>query len=50
MENITKVAKTLGYLDIPENMLIPLEEIHNYSNDKITIITTGSQGRAYGKL
>ncbi|WP_053984352.1 ribonuclease J [Niameybacter massiliensis] len=50
MENITKVAKTLGYLDIPENMLIPLEEIHNYSNDKITIITTGSQGEPMAAL
>lgn len=50
MENITKVARNLGYLNIPETMLIELDAISNYPNDQITIITTGSQGEPMAAL
>lgn len=50
MERITKVARNLGYLNIPETMLIELDTISNYPNDQITIITTGSQGEPMAAL
>lgn len=50
MENISQVAMELGYLDIPENTVIDLDQIHNYPNDKITVITTGSQGEPMSAL
>ncbi|GAA0077771.1 ribonuclease J [Clostridium sp. CTA-5] len=50
MENICKVAIELGYLFIPEDMIIGLDEIKNYTNDRITIVTTGSQGESMAGL
>lgn len=50
MENISKVSFELGYLHIPEGMLIEIDDINNYSNENITIITTGSQGEPMAAL
>ena len=50
MENISEVAMELGYLFISKDMIISLEEINNYPNDKITIVTTGSQGESMAAL
>ena len=50
MENITDVAKELGYLHIAEEDSISLEDIIHYKNDQITIITTGSQGEPMAAL
>lgn len=50
MENISKVAMDLGYLHIPENFIISMDEINNYNNENITIITTGSQGEPMAGL
>lgn len=50
MENISEVAIALGYLFIPEDMIISLDEIKNYPNEKITIVTTGSQGESMAGL
>lgn len=50
MENISKVAIELGYLHIPENYMISVDEIRNYPNEQITIITTGSQGEPMSAL
>lgn len=50
MENISQVAIDLGYLHIPEGHLIGTDEINNYPNEKITIITTGSQGEPMAAL
>lgn len=50
MENITKVARNLGYLSIPEATLIEVEQIKSYPNDQMTIITTGSQGEPMAAL
>ena len=38
MENISKSAKELGYLHIPDDMLVEIDDIKNYSNENITII------------
>ena len=50
MENISQVAMELGYLHIPEGNIISVDEIQNYRNEKITIITTGSQGEPMSAL
>ncbi|AWK49659.1 ribonuclease J [Clostridium beijerinckii] len=50
MEKISEVAINLGYLFIPEDMIISLDEIKNYPHDKITIVTTGSQGESMAAL
>lgn len=50
MENISQVAMELGYLHIPEGNLIHLDDIYNYNNSEITVITTGSQGEPMAAL
>jgi len=50
MEKISEVAISLGYLFIPEEMIIELNDIKKYSNERITIITTGSQGEPMAAL
>ena len=50
MENISEVAMDLGYLHIPDGTLISVDDMNNYSNDRITIITTGSQGEPMAAL
>ena len=50
MENVSKVARELGYLDIPETTAITADELNNYPNEQITIITTGSQGEPMASL
>ena len=50
MEKISQVAMELGYLHIPKDSLINVEEINKYPSDKITIITTGSQGESMAGL
>ncbi|MFL0249786.1 ribonuclease J [Clostridium neuense] len=50
MENVSEVATSLEYLHIPEGASISVDEINNYPNEKVTIITTGSQGEAMSAL
>ncbi|WP_330616157.1 ribonuclease J [Romboutsia sp. 13368] len=50
MENVSNVAIELGYLHIPEENIIGIEDIDKYPSDKITIITTGSQGESMAGL
>ena len=40
----TEVARKLGYLDIPENMLVSLDEIKNLPARQVVIMATGAQG------
>jgi len=45
MENVLALSKRLGYLDdIPESVFVDVSEAKNLADNKITIITTGSQG------
>lgn len=46
----TKVARELGYLDIPKDMLIGLDEIEDLPPRQVAIITTGSQGEPMAVL
>lgn len=50
MENISQVAMGLGYLHIPEEFLISIDDMRNYASKNITIITTGSQGEPMAGL
>ena len=50
MNNISQVAMNLGYLHIPEDFLISIDEMRNNPNKSITIITTGSQGEPMAGL
>jgi len=50
MENISTVAMELGYLHIPEGSMINVDDIRNYRNEEVTIITTGSQGEPMAGL
>lgn len=50
MVNCISTAVELGYLKLPEGILIDIEEIKNYPNDKLVIITTGSQGESMASL
>ena len=50
LENVVAIASELGYIDIPEGTLIGIDEIKRYSDDRLVIITTGSQGEPMSAL
>ncbi|MBQ7203660.1 MAG: ribonuclease J [Eubacterium sp.] len=50
LENLVSVGAELGYLNIPEKILISIDKIKNYTDDKLVIITTGSQGEPMSAL
>lgn len=50
MENIVEISILLGYMKIPEGVLINLDNIGKYPKEKVVIITTGSQGEPMSAL
>ena len=50
MVNNVRISSQLGYIDIPENTLIELEDINRYPPEKLVIATTGSQGEPMSAL
>ena len=50
MVNVSRVAMSIGELVIPDRMLIDIDEIGNYQDEELVIITTGSQGEAMAGL
>ena len=50
MEGVIAVAQELGYLKMPKGTLIPLEQVSKYPRNKVTLITTGSQGEPMSAL
>ncbi|MCI8991263.1 MAG: ribonuclease J [Eubacterium sp.] len=50
MVNIITTATELGYISIPENTLLDIEELKNYPDEKTVLITTGSQGESMAAL
>ena len=50
MENVLSAAIELGYMNIPKNTLISLDEIGRYSKEQLVIVTTGSQGEPMSAL
>ena len=50
MVNAVRTSIELEYLNMPDNTLIDISEIKNYTDDKLVIITTGSQGETMSAL
>jgi len=50
MVNTISIAQELGYISIPENTLIDIEQLKNYPEEKTVLITTGSQGESMAAL
>lgn len=50
MVNTISTAAELGYINIPENTLIGIEEMRNYTDEQLVLITTGSQGETMAAL
>ena len=50
MVNVISTATELGYLNVPNNIMIEMEQMQNYPPEKLVLITTGSQGEAMAAL
>ncbi len=50
MLNVVNVSIELGYMNVPEGVLIDIDSINRYKNNEIVIITTGSQGEPMSAL
>ena len=50
MVNIISTASELGYLNVPEDTLIEIDEMRNYPPERMVLITTGSQGESMAAL
>lgn len=50
MVNVISIATELGYLDVPNNIMIDMEQMRNYPPEKLVLITTGSQGEPMAAL
>jgi ribonuclease J len=50
MVNIITVAIELGYIKMADNMMIDIEQMKNYTDDQLVLITTGSQGETMAAL
>ena len=50
LENVVSISAELGYLNIPEGIVIDINMINRYPADKLVIITTGSQGEPMSAL
>jgi len=50
MENVASVAMKLGYLNVPDGVLIDIDNIDRYNHENLVILTTGSQGEPMSAL
>ncbi len=50
MENVIRVAMVLGYMDIPDNVLMDIEKLNKLPKNQVVIISTGSQGESMSAL
>lgn len=50
MINIINTARELKYLQVPDNTIIDIEEMKNYEDSQLVLITTGSQGESMAAL
>ncbi len=50
LENVVETASKLGYLNVPDGILVSIDSISRYPHDKLVIITTGSQGEPMSAL
>ena len=50
LENVTAISFQLGFLRIPDGILLPIDRLKNYRDEEVVIITTGSQGEPMSAL
>ncbi|MDP4181769.1 MAG: ribonuclease J, partial [Bacillota bacterium] len=50
MVNVVRVAMSLGYLNVPEGVIVDIDNIDKYPSENLVIITTGSQGEPMSAL
>ncbi|PWM47486.1 MAG: ribonuclease J [Clostridiales bacterium] len=50
METVIEVANQLGYMKIPQNVLIDISKVNKFPPEKVCIVTTGSQGEPMSAL
>ena len=50
MVNVIGTASELGYLNVPDNTLIDIDEMKSYPDEQMVLITTGSQGESMAAL
>ena len=50
LENVVETASKLGYLNVPDGILVSIDSVSRYPHDKLVIITTGSQGEPMSAL
>ena len=50
MVNTISIASELGYIQIPDETLIDIDQVRNYPDDQLVLITTGSQGETMAAL
>ena len=50
MVNIINTAQELGYISVPENTLIEIDRMKDYPDEKVVLVTTGSQGESMAAL
>lgn len=50
LENVVSIAAELGYINIPDGLLVGIDSVNRYPADKMVIITTGSQGEPMSAL
>ena len=50
MQNLVRIARELGHLDMPEGVLVPLNEANSLPDHRVVFMTTGSQGEPESAL
>lgn len=50
MHKFAELSRELGYMKFPDNLLIPIEQIRDYPDNQVVILTTGSQGEPLSAL
>ena len=50
MENVVKLCQDLGYIKVPEGLLVDMKRLHSVPENKLVILSTGSQGESMSAL
>lgn len=50
LENVVEISRDLGYLNVPDGIIIGIDAIKQYTDEELVIITTGSQGEPMSAL
>lgn len=50
MVNVVSIASELGYLDVPDKILVEVDNLNNYPLNQVVLLTTGSQGEPMSAL